>query len=320
MVSFPQGDCLSSAQVIDECGTSFSLSTDTMSACGGPCGSSCPSCGGSDYLGSNYDDDCSTECSTCSGSGPLKTCGCDINGTTENNAFWTFVPQETCDYEVEMVISNCDNGNGLQYGIFEKKNGSFTTYHAQDGGGNTGTIINQFTASANDSIVIVVDGLSGDNCDVDITVTEVNCSNCTLPVEMLSFEAERKEPRKVSIDWKTASEQESERYIIKRKCGENVSWTRIGSTKAFGTTSTSTEYFFEDGSAIPGKNCYYKLKQVDRDGSSEVYGPILAEAISFSEKDVRARYDLKGNEVGKDHNGFVIILYEDGTVKKKISK
>ncbi|MFB6305955.1 MAG: PKD domain-containing protein, partial [Flavobacteriales bacterium] len=167
-----EGNCVDSAKVIDACGTSFTMNNKWRDDCGRDCGNSGTCGGGMGWAGSDWDFNCST-CGNCSD-------GCEIDGSTENNAFWTFTPGSSCDYDVTFETANCIDGSGIQYGIFDYNGTNITKYHVSDGNGNNGTWTETITVTSGTEVIIGIDGLAGDICDVSITVDPVNCGSCTI--------------------------------------------------------------------------------------------------------------------------------------------
>jgi uncharacterized repeat protein (TIGR03803 family) len=94
------------------------------------------------------------------------------------------------------------------------------------------------------------------------TLLDLN-GNFVLPVELLSFNAEKK-GGSVLLTWKTAQEQKSNRFEIERSA-DGISYHLIGTVAASGNTSTVTTYSLIDHQPFDGIN-YYRLKQVDIDG------------------------------------------------------
>jgi len=86
-----------------------------------------------------------------------------------------------------------------------------------------------------------------------------------LPVKFVSFTVARKQD-KVLVEWSTSQESNSSNFIVERS--ENgTSWTAIASVKAAGESSTLVNYSYTDKS-INAPVVYYRVKQVDIDGSS----------------------------------------------------
>ena len=91
-------------------------------------------------------------------------------------------------------------------------------------------------------------------------------SNSPLPVELTSFEVEPTNNR-VHLSWETASETNNKQFKVQRRTGEQAFET-IGEVEGAGTTYEPQSYQFYDGNPSEGTN-YYRLKQVDFDGSHE---------------------------------------------------
>jgi hypothetical protein len=86
----------------------------------------------------------------------------------------------------------------------------------------------------------------------------------TLPVELVQFLATKNDDGTVNVIWATAQEQNSNYFDIERS-GDQTAWTKIGTVKAKGFSSTTTNYSFTDNMPLDGIG-YYHLKMVDRDG------------------------------------------------------
>ncbi|MEZ5009042.1 MAG: T9SS type A sorting domain-containing protein [Chitinophagales bacterium] len=97
-----------------------------------------------------------------------------------------------------------------------------------------------------------------------------------LPVELISFvgwnDAEVNE-----LEWITASEINNDLFVVERSI-DAISFTEIGTVDGSGTTTEEQTYNFTDVSPIEGIN-YYRLKQIDFDGSFE-YSDIIAIELS----------------------------------------
>ena len=87
-----------------------------------------------------------------------------------------------------------------------------------------------------------------------------------LPVHLLTFTS-KTEAGQIKLNWATANEINSDYFDVERSMDAKV-YQKIGTIQAFGTTSTVQNYQFIDVSAKNGIQ-YYRLKQVDKDGSFE---------------------------------------------------
>ncbi|MBT2557233.1 T9SS type A sorting domain-containing protein [Hymenobacter sp. ISL-91] len=85
-----------------------------------------------------------------------------------------------------------------------------------------------------------------------------------LPVTLVSFTAQA-HPSGVKLDWATATELNNDYFEVQRSAnGQN--FAPITKIAGSGTTSSGAKYSFIDTTPLAGSN-YYRLRQVDRDGS-----------------------------------------------------
>lgn len=91
-----------------------------------------------------------------------------------------------------------------------------------------------------------------------------------LPVEWADFDA-RIAPLGVELKWATASEKNSDHFVIQRSA-DGEEFETLSELDAVGNSPTPSNYRFIDRSPIDGTN-YYRIVQVDADGaesSSEI--------------------------------------------------
>jgi len=89
-------------------------------------------------------------------------------------------------------------------------------------------------------------------------------SSTTLPVQLAQFLASKKDDGSVLLTWATSQETNAGYYEVERS-GDQSGWLALGSVKAKGNSSTTTNYSFSDGLPLDGTG-YYRLKMVDLDG------------------------------------------------------
>lgn len=91
--------------------------------------------------------------------------------------------------------------------------------------------------------------------------------NCVAPVELLSFEARKGTGGNV-ITWKTASEINSDFFIVQRSV-DGINFVDIGKVAAAGNSTSILSYSFLDAFYPQGvATVYYRLKQIDFDASA----------------------------------------------------
>ena len=94
--------------------------------------------------------------------------------------------------------------------------------------------------------------------------------NQPLPVELLSFSASC-DSDETTVSWTTASEHNSSHFDLE-KSTEGHTWRSIATINAAGNSTEELNYAYVDQFANVGD--YYRINQVDIDGSNKVYGPI----------------------------------------------
>ena len=100
--------------------------------------------------------------------------------------------------------------------------------------------------------------------------------NALLPVEFLEFEGKRINYSQIDLIWSTKSELNSLKFEIERST-DAINFKNIGELASLNNTSITSDYKFIDKNA-PKFLCYYRLKQIDLDGSFEYSSVIKVDA------------------------------------------
>lgn len=92
------------------------------------------------------------------------------------------------------------------------------------------------------------------------------CSNVStpLPVNWLSFSAQKNNNTQVKLQWSTANEIKNHYYIVERST-DGVIFSSIGKLAGGNNLNMLQQYYFNDLKPYAGIN-FYRLKQVDLDG------------------------------------------------------
>jgi hypothetical protein len=115
---------------------------------------------------------------------------------------------------------------------------------------------------------LVFDKNSGIAYADEVVVQDVT----TLPITLSSFIGQSKEFG-VGLNWTTTSEVNNQYFEVLR-AGEDRNFTSIGKVNGVVNSSETKTYSFSDFNPLAGNN-YYQLKQVDLDGKSESFGPVV---------------------------------------------
>lgn len=128
---------------------------------------------------------------------------------------------------------------------------------------------------------IVKDGWYVD--DIGIMVYSI------VPVELSSFTATAQD-NKVSLKWITSTETNNKGFEIERRSvASNDGWQKIGFINGKGTSTQKSTYTFTDEKPVNGKS-YYRLRQIDFDGSNEVYDAVEVNFDAVKEYSLSQNY------------------------------
>ncbi len=100
-----------------------------------------------------------------------------------------------------------------------------------------------------------------------------------VPVELSLFEADRV-PSGVALRWITQSETDCFGFHLWRAAGHN-DFARIteAPVPGAGTSTRPSEYSYRDAEVPRGVELFYRLEQIDADGTSHWYGPLSVPAV-----------------------------------------
>ncbi|WP_207491933.1 reprolysin-like metallopeptidase [Aridibaculum aurantiacum] len=147
-----------------------------------------------------------------------------------------------------------------------------------------------------------------------------------LPVNWLTFSAQKAAGNTVTVMWQTASEMNNSHYEVERTHDGN-SFHVIGTIAAGNNPATTNQYLFNDMKPFSGAN-YYRLKQVDKDGKF-TYTKVVRVVMETKQalwvlypnpavevSSVRATSDMKEVSVRiTDALGKLVLLKLPGVVK-----
>lgn len=118
-----------------------------------------------------------------------------------------------------------------------------------------------------------------------VGVTE-DTTNVPLPVKLLSFTVKKTSDSDVELKWITASEKNSSHFIVERSIDAET-FKNIAHMKAAGNSHSKTSYATNDQRSNNEPVIYYRLRQVDMDGT-ETLSPMIS--VSFKEKEEISMY------------------------------
>ena len=187
----------------------------------------------------------------------------DFNISSVNGGSWGVSPGSTTAINgSENVVAISTNGARIDgAGVGAVQLFTFTL----DGG------CNENLRLFNNNTVVPGDLDFDHNLDVVLSGNVYNLSNTNnvvcvaLPVELLDFRVKVVSSQKVLLDWETATESNNDFFVVERS-GDNLQFEKLLQVAGAGTTMDPQQYATQDVAPLQGDN-YYRLKQVDYDGS-----------------------------------------------------
>jgi hypothetical protein len=161
-----------------------------------------------------------------------------------------------------------------------------------------------------------------------VAIVNFNLEECDdmpinpLPVELVSFKGSAVS-QGVALDWETASEKNNAFFSIQHST-DGRNFESVGYVEGNGTTAMAHKYSFTHTQPAAGKN-YYRLKQVDHDGTSAYSKIVVIESkgapemklsvfpnpVTNGEVNLKLERALAGNETAtvqvRDLNGRLIL-------------
>ncbi|MCZ2392662.1 MAG: cadherin-like domain-containing protein, partial [Chitinophagales bacterium] len=111
----------------------------------------------------------------------------------------------------------------------------------------------------------------------------VIATDAALPVELLYFDASS-QGCSIILNWATASELNNDYFEVQRS-QDAINWETIARVIGHGTTNDRNDYSQVDASSLSG-TVYYRLRQVDYDGTSELHKVVAVQAPSCGSRKV----------------------------------
>jgi hypothetical protein len=146
---------------------------------------------------------------------------------------------------------------------------------------------------------------------------EIIVDDCTLPIELVSFEAKPTIYNTVDLTWVTASELNNDFFTIERSI-DGLNWEIVDTLSGAGTTNQENNYKLTDKRPHFGLS-YYRLKQTDFDGTTEIFYP-KSVFIETKDKTLVNIINTLGQTVSINTPGLVILVFSNGETLKILNQ
>lgn len=249
------------ASVINNCGVAFT---------GGTTGGHYPN--GTSIGSNNLDNNVGTSITGAS------EVGDDVTFVINNVSWFTFCNGNlsSCNWSILLNgVANCllsAPNAGVQSAVFTGTpaalvNVAISPSNIPPGGSfASGT----FAVGAGQCAYVMVDGFAGDECNYNLTLTNVSCPCIVLPIELAYF-AGRNMPEQIHLDWMMAAQDGLQAFEIARSHdGQQFEQFLQGIESV---AQADHHYIVADKDPLPGWN-YYRLSGVDHDGNTMVLNTV----------------------------------------------
>lgn len=117
----------------------------------------------------------------------------------------------------------------------------------------------------------------------------------SLPVELVHFSAASAD-KKVNVKWMTSAETNNDFFVVERSA-DNIHFEEAGKMNGAGNSSVPLKYEFTDVHPFPYPVSYYRLKQVDYDGTDHYSESIAVDFQDEQSGSVMANADYENHKI-----------------------
>ena len=208
-------------------------------------------------------------------------------------------------------------GNGLTGGTYNMR---------VDGNGSTGitdyTLLRLILAGS----TVGTAGINiGSNASPQVIRTGLSVTDLTntfyygypaaaaLPIELISFKAKR-EYSDVIVSWVTATEINTDYFIVERSADGNI-YETVTTVQGAGNSNSNKYYSIIDSHPLPGLS-FYRLREIDFDGLVVLFPPVSIHIFNMnSEFEIASIRSLNDqiviNILSSGQDDFVLELFDD---------
>lgn len=266
----------------------------------------------------NWNSGCSVVTTNCTGNysnnqntfytSPTINASC--NNASSINITFSASGNAESGYDFLFIEYSLDNGITWinPYGINVGWTGSF-------GAGSTIPVINVPTSPTFKFRFNFYSDFSNRASGYKITDFDIWC-NVVLPIELIYFNGVRYSCSQNILNWATATETNNDHFEIERSA-DAINFKTIKEISGSIYSTDTKKYIYVDSNPESGIN-YYRLKQVDLDGTYK-YAPIIDIDNSCAKNlKILKITNLLGQEVNEEYGGPKIFYYNYGSILKSL--
>lgn len=201
--------------------------------------------------------------------------GDDVTFVINNVSWFTFCNGNASACNWSVLVNNINGcllsalNAGIQAAVFSGSPAALTNVAispsriAPGSSWSSGT----FSVAAGACAYIMVDGFAGDECNYDLTLTNVSCPCLVLPVN-LYYMAGMDYVDHVLVNWAVNADVQVTHFLIESSA-DGITFSAPRTVNAEAGASATHRYSFVDGNPTKGWN-YYRLTAVDLNGTQHL--------------------------------------------------
>ncbi|MEL7248066.1 MAG: T9SS type A sorting domain-containing protein [Bacteroidota bacterium] len=199
--------------------------------------------------------------------------GQNINGLAERDRFgWSVsISDDGSRFSAGAIFSDPNGQSSGQASVFEFSGAAWSQLGNLIDGEVAAEGLGRSVSLSGDGNLLAIGVPFNDAGGTNAGRSSVYSYFSIVPVEWATFRGEIQNEQ-ILLHWSTASEVNNWKFAIQRST-DGKTWEEVGAVLGQGTTYEHTTYEFTDKTPRLGAN-YYRLKQIDWDGSSS-YSTIL---------------------------------------------
>lgn len=245
-------------------------------------------------------------------------------GSIENNSWYRFTATATTHSFPITYVGGCENNQGIQahvYQVTTNSSGCCTNFVSKSNCYNPANLtlgtVNATGLDVGQQYLLMIDGYAGDGCEFTISGwTAIN----VLPIELVEFSGSS-EVEGIMLQWSTESETNNDYFQLLHST-DGLIFSAVGNVPSKGNSSELKSYSFLHENPENGTN-YYKLKQVDLNGSSKesatisVYNSKQEKGFKLSPNPANDHVKLTFYSESNDDLTFSVFNFQGQEVERK---